>query len=74
MHTDKFWSENAAKFEHNDFTAIRLLVNLLSSDDKNSVVLVRAGIVVVLAAGTPAKFVCLRIRARAYVSRHKPAD
>ena len=44
MHSDKFWSENAAKFEHKDFLAIRLLVDLLSSDDVQSVVLVRTAL------------------------------
>lgn len=39
MHTDKFWSENVQKFEHKDFLAIRLLVDLLSSEDSTTVVL-----------------------------------
>lgn len=41
MHSDKFWSENASKFEHKDFLAIRLLVDLLASTDTQTVVLVR---------------------------------
>lgn len=39
MHTDKFWSESASKFEHKDFLPIRLLVDLLSSEDTTTVVL-----------------------------------
>ena len=39
MHTDKFWSENAVRFEHKDFLAIRLLVGLLESDDLVTVAL-----------------------------------
>jgi len=39
MHTSKFWSENVSRFEHKEFLAIRLLVNLLSSEDDTTVVL-----------------------------------
>jgi hypothetical protein len=41
MHTDKFFSENASRFEHKDFVAVRLLVELLESEHEPSVVLVR---------------------------------
>lgn len=39
MHTDKFFSENASRFEHKDFVAVRLLVELLESEHEPSVVL-----------------------------------
>jgi V-type H+-transporting ATPase subunit H len=39
MHSDKFWSENANRFEYKDHLAIRLLVNLLVSEDATTVAL-----------------------------------
>ncbi|KAH7474260.1 hypothetical protein PRIC1_013609 [Phytophthora ramorum] len=37
LHTDKFWKDNFMTFENKDFELIRLLIDLLESDDSKTV-------------------------------------
>ncbi|TYZ58974.1 hypothetical protein PybrP1_011758 [[Pythium] brassicae (nom. inval.)] len=37
LHTDKFWKENVRAFENKEFELIRLLIDLLESDDQKTV-------------------------------------
>lgn len=37
LHEDLFWKENALKFEHNNFSSIKQLIDLLASEDPETV-------------------------------------